>query len=88
MKKSIRNIIRNIRSFEFLNKFLKGVKIIRINPTKLLIKNRGKRNTFVQKSFIFNVNSLLTKYKLKNKVSIQNKNTYYNVLFHVTITTN
>ena len=41
IKKSIRNIIKNIRSLEFLNKFLKGVKIIRINPAKLLTKNRG-----------------------------------------------
>ena len=41
IKKSIRNIIKNIRSLEFLNKFLKGVKIIKINPTKLLTKNRG-----------------------------------------------
>ena len=40
-RKSIRNVIRKIRSFEFLNRFLKGVKIIRIKPTKLLIKNRG-----------------------------------------------
>jgi len=41
IKKSIKNIIKGIRSFEFLNRFLKGVKIIRISPTKLLIKNRG-----------------------------------------------
>ena len=41
MKKNIINIIKNIRSLEFLNKFLKGVKIIKINPIKLLIKNRG-----------------------------------------------
>ena len=41
IKKSIKNKITNIRNFEFLNKFLKGVKIIRINPIKLLTKNRG-----------------------------------------------
>ena len=41
MKNSIRNTIKNTRSFEFLNKFLKGVKITRINPIKLLTKNRG-----------------------------------------------
>ena len=32
---------KKIRNLEFLNKFLKGVKMIRIKPNKLLIKNRG-----------------------------------------------
>ena len=41
MKNTIRNIIRNFRNFEFLNKFLKGVRITKISPIKLLIKNRG-----------------------------------------------
>ena len=35
------NRIKNIRSFGTLNKFLKGVKIIKIKPAKLLIKKRG-----------------------------------------------
>ena len=33
--------INIIRSLGTLNKFLKGAKITRINPTKLLIKKRG-----------------------------------------------
>jgi len=44
--------IKKIRSFGILNKFLNGVKMIKINPTKLLIKNRGYLEIFVQKSFI------------------------------------
>lgn len=36
-----RNIIKNIRNFDVLNKLLKGVKITKINPIRLLIKNRG-----------------------------------------------
>jgi hypothetical protein len=35
------NKITTIRDLGFLNKFRKGVKITKINPTKLLIKNRG-----------------------------------------------
>jgi|AntRauTorckE5430_2_1112549.scaffolds.fasta_scaffold29655_1 hypothetical protein len=45
-------IIKKIRSFGILNKFLNGAKIIKINPAKLLIKNRGYLEMFVQKSFI------------------------------------
>ena len=45
-------LIKKRRSFGILNKFLKGVMIIRINPAKLLIKNRGYLEMFVQKSFI------------------------------------
>ena len=33
--------IKKIRNFGILNKFLKGVNIIKINPVTLLIKNRG-----------------------------------------------
>ena len=33
--------IKITRDLGFLNRFLKGVKITRIKPTKLLIKNRG-----------------------------------------------
>ena len=33
--------IKKIRNFGTLNKFLKGVNIIKINPVTLLIKNRG-----------------------------------------------
>ena len=44
--KSTRTIIkpnrrRRFRSFDVLNKFLKGAKITNIEPTKLLIKNLG-----------------------------------------------
>ena len=46
------NKIKNQRNLVVLNKFLKGVNIININPTILLIKNRGYRTTFVQKLFI------------------------------------
>ena len=41
IKNKIRNIIKNVRDLVFLSKFLKGVKITKINPNKLLIKNRG-----------------------------------------------
>ena len=34
-------MIKNMRSFGTLNKFLKGVKIIKIKPARLLIKKRG-----------------------------------------------
>lgn len=43
-----------IRNFFILNKFLTGVKITRIKPAKLLIKNLGYREILVQKSFIKN----------------------------------
>ena len=39
--KRIPKIIKPIRDFGFLNKFRKGVKITKIKPIKLLIKNRG-----------------------------------------------
>ena len=45
-------LITIIRNFEVLNKFLNGVNITKINPAKLLIKNRGYRAIFIQKSFI------------------------------------
>ena len=52
-KQNMIKLINNkIRSFGILNKFLNGAKITRINPAKLLIKNRGYLETFVQKSFI------------------------------------
>ena len=44
--------IKTQRNLGILNKFLKGVNIININPAILLIKNRGYRITFVQKLFI------------------------------------
>ena len=43
-----------IRNFLIFNKFLKGVKITKIKPAKLLIKNLGYREILVQKSFIEN----------------------------------
>jgi hypothetical protein len=43
-----------IRNFLIFNKFRKGVRITRIKPAKLLIKNRGNREIFVQKSSIKN----------------------------------
>ena len=51
-KKTKEPIITKIRSFGTLNKFLNGAKMIKINPAKLLIKNRGYLEIFVQKSFI------------------------------------
>ena len=45
MYKSIKNIIKNTtktaRNFLILNKFLKGVRITKIKPATLLMKNRG-----------------------------------------------
>ena len=41
VKKRIRNTIKKIRNLGILNKFLNGVKITKINPVTLLIKNRG-----------------------------------------------
>ena len=46
------NRIINQRNLGVLNKFLKGVNIININPSILLMKNRGYRNMLVQKLFI------------------------------------
>lgn len=46
------NKIKNQRNLVVLNKFLKGVNIININPTILLIKNRGYLIILVQKLFI------------------------------------
>ena len=51
-KKRKEPIIKKIRNFGILNKFLNGARMIRINPAKLLIKNRGYLKIFVQKSFI------------------------------------
>jgi hypothetical protein len=44
--------IKNKRNLGVLNKFLKGVNIININPIILLIKNRGYLTILVQKLFI------------------------------------
>ena len=46
------NKIKNKRNLGVLNKFLKGVNIININPIILLMKNRGYRTMLVQKLFI------------------------------------
>jgi len=46
------NKITNQRSFGVLNKFLKGLNIININPIILLIKKRGYLTILVQKLFI------------------------------------
>ena len=43
---------KRILNFFTFNKLRNGVKIIKIKPAKLLIKNRGYRDTFVQKSLI------------------------------------
>jgi hypothetical protein len=41
MTKTKNDIIKIIRNLGILNKFLKGAKITKIKPAKLLIKNRG-----------------------------------------------
>lgn len=41
-----------IRNFLIFNKLRIGANIVRIKPSKLLIKNRGYLLIFVQKSFI------------------------------------
>ena len=41
-----------IRSFGVLKRFLSGANITKINPAKLLIKNRGYLEILFQKSFI------------------------------------
>ena len=43
---------KNILNFFTFNKLRNGVRRIKIKPAKLLIKNRGYRDTFVQKSLI------------------------------------
>jgi hypothetical protein len=50
----IRDIKKTKRNLELLNKLLKGVKIMMINPLKLLIKKRGYLEIFSQKLFIKN----------------------------------
>ena len=45
-------IVKKIRSFGILNKFLSGAKITKIKPAKLLTKNRGYLEIFFQKLFI------------------------------------
>jgi hypothetical protein len=47
--------IPNQRNFGILNKFLKGLNIININPIILLIKKRGYRIILVQKLFIIKI---------------------------------
>ena len=56
------NKSKKIRNLGILNKFLKGAKITKIKPAKLLIKNRGYRRILFQKSFIswFNIISFLS----------------------------
>ena len=49
------NKITNQRNFGVLNKFLKGLNIININPIILLIKKRGYRIILVQKLFIIKI---------------------------------
>ena len=51
-QKNIKLIIKKMRSFGILNKFLTGPKITKIDPVKLLIKNLGYLEIFAQKSFI------------------------------------
>ena len=46
------NKIKNKLNLGVLNKFIKGVNIIKINPIILLIKNRGYRTILLQKLFI------------------------------------
>ena len=48
------NKITNQRNFGILNKFLKGLNRININPIILLIKKRGYLTILVQKLFIIN----------------------------------
>ena len=55
-------IIKKIRNLGILNKFLKGVRITKIKPTKLLIKNLGYRRMFVQKLFINDLRLLIFYY--------------------------
>ena len=41
-----------MRNLDVLNKFLKGVKMVSINPARLLIKNLGYLRILVQKLLI------------------------------------
>ena len=50
------NKITNPRNFGILTKCLKGLNIINISPSRLLIKKRGYRTMLVQKLFIININ--------------------------------
>jgi hypothetical protein len=52
MIKTTLNKIINQRNLGVLNKFLRGVNIIKIKPIILLIKNRGYLIMLVQKLFI------------------------------------
>ena len=40
-KNNMNNMIKIKRNFLILNKFLKGARITKIEPVKLLMKNRG-----------------------------------------------
>ena len=51
-KKVIKTKGKRILNLFTFNKLRNGVKIIKINPAKLLIKNRGYLDIFVQKSLI------------------------------------
>jgi hypothetical protein len=51
-KITIIEITKKIRNLGILNKFRIGVRITKIKPIKLLIKNLGYRRMFVQKLFI------------------------------------
>ena len=48
-------INKKVRSLAILNKFLKGVRITKIKPVRLLTKNLGYRKIFSQKLFMFYV---------------------------------
>ena len=67
-KNNKRNINKKIRDWGFLNKFRKGVKITSNNPIKLLMKNRGYRRIFVQKSFIIIFLSLYCNHYTYNNI--------------------
>ena len=45
-------MIENIRNLGILNKLRRGVRITKIRPTRLLIKNLGYLEIFVQKLLI------------------------------------
>jgi hypothetical protein len=59
-KIKITELIKKKRNFGILNRFLNGVRITRIDPNKLLIKNLGYRKILVQKLFINDSLLLLT----------------------------
>ena len=54
-RKKIKIKGNRILNFFVFNRLRNGVKIIKIKPAKLLIKNRGYRETFVQKSLIYKI---------------------------------